>query len=367
MSRHSVNVKSNSNNLLFVFSSRRTPRGRFTFQKLLKKFPATTIFLNDYENQWYTSDIVDGEYLSWHSLISAYINNYSNGLSNIYFIGEGMGAHAALKFGAIFNARRIIAFNPEVTLGMKGSRSHNDLKEQAAEHDLRTIAFPEETQSIIISNNGNFFDYYSASEIKHHHANSKVYVLNNFKGDLLEQLRRDTDFQSLIFNMLLKGADAELSSIPRGKLFNSRTVQLIYDAVYSGEYNRDEFVKTLERIVQIAPDWAFTQHLYGLSLDESGFKTAALEHYTRSITLASYQGKSLIKLAEILLSMKRYEEALVHLEPFCRKNNSLKCEELLIQAYKELQLYDAARSEIVRFSENVADKKNAQKLLAMID
>lgn len=367
MSRQTVNLKPQTDNLLFVFSSRKTPRGRFTFNKLLKKFPATTVFLNDYENKWFTGDFSEGQHTTWQGLIAENIEKYATSSTRIYFIGEGMGAYAALKFGAIFHAQRVVAFNPEVRLGAKGSRSYADLKESFSENDLRNIEFPDDMQSVIVSNNGNFFDYYSAAEIKNHHANSKVWILNNYKGDLLEQLRRDTDFQTLIFNMLLKGADAELSSIPRGKIFNSESIQRIYDAIATDEYNHDDFVKTLERIVQISPDWAFTQHLYGLSLDSLGFKTAAIEHYTRSITLANYQGKSLIKLSEILLSMKRYEEALVHLEPFCRKNNSIKCEELLIQAYKELNLYDAARSEIVRFSESVQDKQKAQKLLALID
>ncbi|WP_239183512.1 hypothetical protein [Citrobacter werkmanii] len=103
------------------------------------------------------------------------------------------GAYAALKFGALVGADRIIAFNPENKLGMKFSKSIENSNLISDEHnnfDLCSLKYNENSEIIIVSNNGNFVDYYSANKFKHAIPNSKVYVLNNFKNNILEELNQ---------------------------------------------------------------------------------------------------------------------------------------------------------------------------------
>ncbi len=57
----SINIieKENSKNLLVIFSARNTTKGKFTFGRKFKSLPATRVYLNDYNQEWYTQGVPD--------------------------------------------------------------------------------------------------------------------------------------------------------------------------------------------------------------------------------------------------------------------------------------------------------------------
>ncbi|ASK02194.1 hypothetical protein VC596_24200 [Citrobacter freundii] len=348
----SINIveKENSKNLLVIFSARNSAKGKFTFSGKFKSLPATKVYINDYNNEWYTNGVPD--YPSDDALVdflneckSKYIKN-----GKLWIVGSSMGAYAALKFGALVGADRIIAFNPENKLGMKFSKSIENSNLISDEHnnfDLCSLKYNENSEIIIVSNNGNFVDYYSANKFKHAIPNSKVYVLNNFKHNILEELNQTKNVDDLLGLMISKGSSAGLSDLKKCTLFKDDEIEelkTLNEQLLLENKDVQVNIHLVEKMIQKCPDSGYFNFLYGLSLDVLGFKSSSVSYLNKALEYAPFLGRATIKLGQVYNELKEYDKAIFLLEPFCRKNFNIKALITLCSAYEKLGLFQSSLS-----------------------
>lgn len=111
-----VLFEKNNNDLLIVsFGGIRQGLGMpvFEFNKLLKSIDCDKAFIRDFNQAWYHKGINEEvktitelkDYLSVEILNSNY--------DKVCFIGNSMGAYAAILFGVLLNVDKVLAFSPQ--------------------------------------------------------------------------------------------------------------------------------------------------------------------------------------------------------------------------------------------------------------
>ncbi len=357
----SIVEKDGSKNLLLIFSARNSAKGKFTFWDKFKSLPATRIYINDYNNEWYTNGIPD--YPSEDKLIKFLEEckrKYIKG-GKLWILGTSMGAYAALKYGAKLKADRIVAFNPENTLGMTFSKSIENtdaINNSEYKLDLCSLEYKKDGEVIIVSNNGNFIDMYSANKLKNSISTSKVYILNNFKHNTLEELNKTRNVDELLGQMISKGSSLGLSDLQKCPLFKDEEIEVLKELnenliLENKIINVD--VKLVEKMLQKCPDSGYFNFLYGLSLNSLGFKSSSVSYLNKSLAYTPFLGRAAIKLAQIYNELKEYDHAIFLLEPICRKNFNVKALMILCTAYEKSGLFQSSLSAL---DFNILNNKN---------
>lgn len=119
--------ETDSDVLAIVFSHVSEQPGRFSFYGSFRDIAANKLFVNTPGNGWYR-DGVPG--------LGDDIDSAADGLRimirriaprTVVCVGNSMGAYAALLFGELINADRVLAIGPETLLDQPGSRSRGFL------------------------------------------------------------------------------------------------------------------------------------------------------------------------------------------------------------------------------------------------
>jgi tetratricopeptide (TPR) repeat protein len=370
----SINIveHSNAKNVLIIFSARHTPKGKFTFSKRLNKIPATKIFINDLSNSWYQNGV--SEYPTYSNLISFLdekISYYLKEGGKVWTLGSSMGAYAALKFGSQLNADRIVAFSPEDQLGMKYSKSEEN-KVLVSENNvpLSSLTYKENSDVIVISNNGDPVDYYSANKLKDGIPDSKVYILNNFKHNVLSELSENIIIDNILYEMIVKGSSKSLAHITKSKVHGSEfaeTFKEINENLIGGLEFKENYIETVEKLIKENPGWGYINYLYALCLDKKGFHSAAMKYYESCYKISPYLGRPIIRLAELHSFRNEHEDVLRYLEPFCKNKYNIKATKILTKTYLKLGLISSAIDAFDLFinkTKNNKDKKVIEILRA---
>ena len=115
-------IAEGSTKLVIFFSGAGPKDGTFNFWKLGNKLDAHRLFVNDGRNHWYQSGVPGlGESID-ESLFSIRLWVRKLGVKEIYTIGQSMGAHGAILYGAKLGAR-VLAFGAETILNLEASNS----------------------------------------------------------------------------------------------------------------------------------------------------------------------------------------------------------------------------------------------------
>lgn len=120
MSNYCKLIDNDKENTIFVFSSANVPEGKFTGSNIFKK-DWNVVLINTADNDWYLRGIPNVEGGINKSL--EYINSLTKKFQKkgkVVFFGSSMGACGSLYYGAKCNADYILAFSPELNLGVKG-------------------------------------------------------------------------------------------------------------------------------------------------------------------------------------------------------------------------------------------------------
>ena len=85
----------------------------FEFFKSLNKVDCDKVFLRDFERAWYQKGV--GAEMDHIDKVRAYLKDLiaENQYHRICFLGSSMGAYAAILFGAMLEANKVIAFAPQ--------------------------------------------------------------------------------------------------------------------------------------------------------------------------------------------------------------------------------------------------------------
>ena len=109
-----VRLSSNSNVFLIVFSGANVKKGSFNYFNSFKNSEYNVIFLNDDISRYYQSGIQElgGDLYSTINALNTIIHETGCESPDIYTFGCSMGGYAALLYGALLNARSVLAFSP---------------------------------------------------------------------------------------------------------------------------------------------------------------------------------------------------------------------------------------------------------------
>jgi len=112
-----------------IFSSIQTPEGKFSFYHFGKTVDANVVFVNTHDANWYFSGIMGlgVDFVSTVDGLNCLLTRFQN--CETIFIGGSMGAYAAVLYGSVVeNVQSILAFGPELELGIDFGLSKNHLK-----------------------------------------------------------------------------------------------------------------------------------------------------------------------------------------------------------------------------------------------
>lgn len=358
-----ISEKKSAKNVLIVFSARNTPKGKFTFSKRLGRIAASKIFINDYSNDWYQNGVPDiPDHKELVQFLKEKIKLYKKKGGQVWILGSSMGAYGALKFGSALAADRIVAFSPEVKLGMKFSKSaENNVLYSDEDIDLSSVSYKKSADVIIISNDGDPVDYYSATKLKNGIENSKVYSLRNFKHNILGELTKTYNIDNLLYEMVSKGSSKGLWSLEKSKLYKDNTIEAfkeINENLVTGKEFNDSYIKTIEAFIKDAPNWGYINYLYAMCLDKKGFYCAATKYYEACRELSPYLGRPIVRLAEIYFNRNDLDSVLRLLEPFCRSKHHVKAASTLAKSYMKMGLNDTAIETCAHFINNTKSQKD---------
>lgn len=106
-----------SNELIIVFTARDTKgSGKFDFFNSLNNYEHNKFFFRDVSNKWYLYGV--NEISSTHLGFVKYLQNFinKNKITNIITIGSSAGGFAAILYGMILKANKVIAFSPQTCI-----------------------------------------------------------------------------------------------------------------------------------------------------------------------------------------------------------------------------------------------------------
>jgi len=115
---------------LFVFSHVGYPAGKFALSNELSGIYANIVYINTEKNSWYQAGA--GPDMPSIPLLQDALLRIKSELESeeTYAVGMSMGGYAAVLFGDLLDADAVLAFTPEISIGLSHSRSWrlNELK-----------------------------------------------------------------------------------------------------------------------------------------------------------------------------------------------------------------------------------------------
>lgn len=135
-----VSRKEGAVNTLFAFSHVGYPEGKFALSGELADIDANVVFVNTTDNSWYQSGA--GTEIPTINQLRDVLLQIKTELPSqkTYTVGMSMGGYAAVLFGGLLYADAVLAFTPEINIGLNHGRSWklNGLK--VYDEEYKTLA-----------------------------------------------------------------------------------------------------------------------------------------------------------------------------------------------------------------------------------
>ena len=115
-------ISKGSTKLVLFFSGTGMRDGKFNYWQIGNTFATHRLFLNNGRNHWYQGGVPGlGESVD-ETVLNIRLWARELGVNEIYTVGQSMGAHGAILYGAKLGAR-VLAFGAETIMNLEGSRS----------------------------------------------------------------------------------------------------------------------------------------------------------------------------------------------------------------------------------------------------
>ena len=231
-------VDGSSDRLIIAFNARVSKR--FGFYKILSERPETKLFVRDQSNQWYNAGC--GE-------LGADVASITEGLKRliepvdpreIVTLGSSMGGYAAILFGTLLGATRVIAFAPQTWIDAMFALSPpaSTVREVADLTDAVEAA-PATAVEILVGPDS-VVDLYQAVRLAHL-PSVRVYEVADHAHGILSGMQQDGTLKESLSELMDKGIWSE-------REFNVRPqddIGIIEDIVISS--HRDDHAGAAER------------------------------------------------------------------------------------------------------------------------
>jgi tetratricopeptide (TPR) repeat protein len=277
---HHIEIVDGSDKLVVFFSGTGMRDGNFHYWKIGKSIRAHRLFVNNGRNHWY-QDGIPGLGDTVDDTVTA-IDQWASklGAREIYTVGQSMGGHGAILYGAKIGAR-VLAFGAETVLNLEASRSSLLIQ------DDPTVAYPHLSEVVSTARN-------------------PLYL---FAGE-----RDPIDIYNLSFMQGFRECHV-------------RSMVRMGHGMVSYLHNRNRFVPLLQRLLENRPPPRM--NAYGSALNHPGFETAfydlhrhsvakrwdaAVDAGERAISIYPKADHAFYLLAGALFSLKEFGLAKSHME-----------------------------------------------------
>jgi hypothetical protein len=274
--------------LVIAFADAGQKPGTFAQYKCVQRLDCGKIFVNAPEDSWYLEG-VPGLGSSLPDAATALLRIVEELDPNwVVAVGASMGAYAAIAFGALIRAHRIVAFSPETLLKLPGSRSGQVLE---ARHtgtlgDLRPLLDEFEPAELwLTASEGDAIDVYSAAHIARC-ANTRAVSLRATAHIDARGLDEKEALHRLIEAALDPAAEMPVPAMAGDLLESSAAITAAYAAhVHLFDKQPAEAETKAALAAMRRPDWALAHHLQGRALALLGCHKEAAAAQQQAITL----------------------------------------------------------------------------------
>jgi hypothetical protein len=326
--------------ILIVFSARKCEMGKFTFYNQVIDFPANIIFINDYSTNWYLSGTSEfKDVLGFIKTLTTYINKLKKNNSKIYTLGSSMGAYAALLYGSIIQADKILAFGPESELCIPLGRSIESLNNRykEGEQSILDLEYKDSATITIISGNNDIVDFYCASKFKYFNNKIDVILINNYTHVVAKYIHEKIEMKQFLlnyffYNDLKKSLDlmdlsfvSDLESAHAIKKFNELLIM---------KRKVDMTQKTyIYKIAFSHSKWSMIQYFAACIAYKESNLELSIKYLKIALNNQSNLGRARLKLANIYYEQKKFQLALEELAILQEQNFTYSIGILLVKIY----------------------------------
>ncbi|MGY9047555.1 hypothetical protein P775_00395 [Puniceibacterium antarcticum] len=362
--------KEGSKRALFAFSHVGYPAGKFALSHDLAGIDANVIFLNAPENSWYQCGIGDDapsiDHLSCHLMEIA----DTLGVSESYTVGMSMGGYAAVLFGGLLNVDAVLAFTPEITLGLYHSRSWRLNYVRIYDEKYKTVRDILNKDSKTVFNL--IYGTYDLTDLallwpiaEKINTTSNVNFLpcaDAHKVPLSFSTRKLVE--SMMDHPRLESTELDPVSAPDER-FDEPLLLALRDAAHLQETGQhDKFCTQLE---ESAPDRPWRNHFLAESLRLDGKHADAVAFYYRAIAQDGKFYASYFGLCESLESLGHHQQASLVWGVLLRmRPNEIQFLRRSALNLLRLNIKDGAKSRLERLIALKQDDLPAKELLAKL-
>ncbi len=208
-----VKQKYSKANTIIVFSSVRTPKGKFRFTHALNDFDGNVIYLNSKKgNDWYTEGIegLGEDYTSTTVALKKLIDQYSGTTNKILTLGGSMGGYGAVLYGSLIDADYSLSSGTELITTLYLGRSiHCDNKINTS--DMKNIIANSKCHHHMIAGSNDPVDMLTYSYYQDNPGIS-WYIFKNKPHGVIKYIHNKYNILSSVEQILLKGKPEFYSS-----------------------------------------------------------------------------------------------------------------------------------------------------------
>jgi pimeloyl-ACP methyl ester carboxylesterase len=314
--------------LYVIFSHIGFPRGKFSQSNLLSDARVDRIHVNAVDNDWYQRDIDRTAARLAQSASSL-------GSKRITCAGSSMGAYAALLFGCLLDAHRIIAIAPEIRIGEPWQRSFmlnqsrsfdpryanlhdaiataSGVEIYVAGYDLVDLGGFDER---ILGHEGSTVAFLSGD----HKVSERVDWRRLYAGERhigvhrLAEVPRNMHEYAKIKHAEYDGRRDEALNLLLSRCeWSSFAPDFYFAALDLTARDKQGAMRLLERALALDPHCVEAHHHFGLCLKAQNRIDEAVAHFRSAISINEAAAPSRFRLAEALSLQGKEEEAVPHL------------------------------------------------------
>jgi len=309
-------IDKNSKDLMIVFSARKTEKGSFTFYKQTIDFPANIIYINDYDTHWYLKGTPDFDNVfDFLNFLKNQINKLKKKNGKLYMLGSSMGAYAALLYGSIFNADKILSFAPEAELCIPLGRSIESLNTiyNEGEYNITNLHYKSPKNVTIIIGNNDIPDLYSASYFYEKNQKLNVKIINNYTHVVAKYIHEKIELKQFILkffsnktkNIFNNFELANIISLEDTKALKSFNESLFLDKKIDLQHK-----KQIIKIANDNPKWSMPQYFAALIFEYDGDIEYSILYLQNALSVQPNLNRARFKLTQLYLKLNLFEKAL---------------------------------------------------------
>lgn len=328
-----------SQDVCIAFSARDTEVGKFTFYKVVQDLPAHIIFINDFANNWYlngTPEFASREvFVSW---LQQEIDRLRGPNGRLFTMGSSMGGYAALLYGSLLQADRILALGPESELCIPLGRSVTSmLFNKEGDEDISRLHFKDPAQVLIISGNNDIVDMYCAARFHEGNPDLNIRLICNRTHVVAKYLDAQFGLATIVRDHFIGGDTSFLQRAeccPVPDVATARALKDFNQALTLDKQVLTEHAAVLRRVADDCSQWSMPAYFYALVLEEQGQVAEAEQYLQRALAAQSSLGRAALKLARLYCADGRFAQAEVLLQELVDSNPTWPVIDLLWQCHK---------------------------------